>query len=129
MPRIDPWITVFSALSAGGGFKLAYDGIRVWHNRIPKEMRKTDASIATVVRARDELEADNTRLRTEREEDRVRHAAERAEWQNERSILRADIARLEAQIRLEREQAAARYDSLLEHVHSLQRRTLGEEPT
>jgi len=127
MPQIEPWIALFSIFSAGGGLKLAYDGMSAWRNRIPKEMRRVDASVATVARARDELEADNDRIRVILTEERLRFAAERAEWTNERTRLYADIARLEAQIRLERDQAAARYNSLLEHVHSLQRRTLGEE--
>lgn len=123
--RIDPWIALFTAFSTGGGLKLAYDLIRAWKSQVPREMRRVDASIASVSRARDELEADNDRLRAVLEEDRIRFAAERAEWMTERMALRQDIARLEAQIRLEREQAAARYDNLLAFVHELQQRTLG----
>lgn len=125
MAGIDPWVTLFGIFSTGGGLKLAYDSYRSWKTDAPRELRSADASIATVSRARDQLEDDNNRIRAERDEDRIRFAAERAEWMAERLALRSDIARLETQIRMEREQAAARYDSLLEHVHSLQRRTLG----
>jgi septal ring factor EnvC (AmiA/AmiB activator) len=125
MAGIDPWVTLFGVFSTGGGLKLAFDAWKSWKNTSPREFRTADASIATVSRARDQLEDDNTRIRAERDEDRIRFAAERAEWASERLALRADIARLETQIRMEREQAAARYDSLLEHVHSLQRRTQG----
>jgi hypothetical protein len=118
---------LFGIFSTGGGLKLGFDAYRTWKNGPPRDLRNADASIATVSRARDQLEDDNNRIRAERDEDRLRFAAERAEWRAEREALRSDIARLEAQIRMEREQAAAWYDSLLEHVHSLQRRTLGGE--
>lgn len=125
MAGLDPWVTLFGIFSTGGGIKLAFDAYKQWKSQVPRELRTVDASIATVARARDQLEDDNARLRTERDDDRIRFAAERAEWAAERLALRNDIARLEQQVRMEREQAAARYDALLEHVHSLQRRTLG----
>jgi gamma-glutamyl:cysteine ligase YbdK (ATP-grasp superfamily) len=88
-----------------------------------------DANIATVIRARDELEEDNKRLRQtlseerkQRSEDEARHATDRARWLFDQERYRADIARLEAQIRVERDDAAARYDALLETVHKLRLR-------
>lgn len=128
----DPWVTIVSLLLGGGGLKYAYDAFRDWQRRPPRELRQVgivDANIATVVRARDELEEDNARLRQtldeerkQRAEDESRHAVDRARWLFDQERYRADIARLEAQIRTERDDAAARYDALLETVHNLQLR-------
>lgn len=128
----DPWVSVVTLLLGGGGLKYAYDAFKDWRNRPPRELRAVgivDANIATVVRARDELEEDNKRLRQtlneerkQRAEDESRHAVERMRWLADQDRYRADITRLEAQIRTERDDAAARYDALLETVHRLRLR-------
>lgn len=125
----DPWVTAFLLLLSGGGAKFVFDAVRAWRNAPPRAARDAqavDANIATVARARDELEADNARLREviveerrQRAEDESRHAIERARWMFDQDRLRADVERLEAQIRAERDAAAARYDELLAQVHNL----------
>lgn len=87
-----------------GGFLVRE--LRDWRNR--RRNRRTDAdrvredidgNILTVVKARDELEADNGRLRDEIRETNTRHAHDRAEWSRERTALRAEIEHLEAKLR------------------------------
>jgi hypothetical protein len=124
-PTSDPWIAVASLLLTGGGAKYAYDVVKDWRNRPPRELRirtVVDASIATVARARDELEEDNARLRLTLAEERNQFNAERARYL-------ADISRLEDQVRRERDeyalqasQAATRYNDLLEQIRHLKAR-------
>lgn len=132
-PTPDPWVTVFLAVLSGGGVKYAYDAFRAWRAEPPKEMRYAgviDANIATVARARDELGEDVARLRemlaeerSQRIADEARHATERARWLFDQERLRADVARLENQIRTERAEANLRYDALLAQVTRLGART------
>ena len=129
-PTPDPWITGFLALLSGGGAKFLYDAVRQWRNAPPRQLRSqlvVDANIATVARARDELEEDNVRLRSIIVEERAQrieverlHAEERSRWLSDQQRLRGDVSRLEIQIRSERDEAAARYDALLRTVHQLQ---------
>jgi hypothetical protein len=93
-----------------------------------------DANIATVARARDELEEDNIRLRMILGEERKQrteverlHTEERARWLTDQRRLRADVNRLEMRLRSEQADAAARYDALLEQVHRLRLRANTEE--
>lgn len=128
----DPWLSIISLIIGGGGIKYAYDAWKAWKTGPPHELRRqgvVDASIATVARARDELEEDNLRLRQTLAEERKQHAEERLRYL-------ADITRLEEQIRLERSEAQRRaveqelrYDALLTQVQHLRRPpTLGEVP-
>ncbi len=132
IPLPDPWITSILALLSGGGAKFIYDAIRQWRSgppRVARSQRVVDANIATVARARDELEEDNARLRvmlTESNAQRIEserlHTEERARWLFDQERLRADVARLEARLRTEQAEAAARYDALLDQVHQLRLR-------
>ena len=136
----DPWyIGIFATILTAGGGKYAWEAIKAARNgppRVSRQQREVDANIATVARARDELSEDNARLRAtlaeerkQRTEDEARHAVERMRWLADQDRLRADVARLEAQIRSERDDAAARYDALLSTVHQLQlRANTQEEP-
>jgi chromosome segregation ATPase len=124
----DPWVTVASVLLTGGGLKYAYDIYKDWKRRPPKALLSVtavDASIASIARARDELEEDNARLR-------LTLAEERAQFNAERNRFIADINRLEAQITVERENARraademqSRYDNLLEQIRHLKRPNSG----
>jgi cytochrome c556 len=110
---------------AGGGIKYLYEAYKEWRRKVPKEITQNsfvDASIATIARARDELAEDNARLR-------VVLAEERAQFTAERIRYLADINRLEAQIRAERDDFARRYESLLEQVRSLKQRPSLGDPT
>lgn len=132
MPAPEPWVVTVLALLTGGGGKFVYDTIRQWRNAPPRAARSqliVDANIATVARARDELEQDNVRLRTmlteasaQRAEAERLHAEERTRWQADQQRLRADVERLEERLRIEQAAAAARYDALLEQVHQLRLR-------
>lgn len=133
---IDPWVAAVLALLSGGGAKFVYDNVRQWRNGPPRAARMqlvVDANIATVARARDELEEDNLRLRIQLSEERAQrveverlHSEERARWLFDQERLRADVARLEARLRTEQAEAAARYDALLEQVHQLRLRAGNE---
>jgi hypothetical protein len=124
-PTPDPWVTLFSAVMTGGVAKYVYDVYKDWRARPPKELASStvvDASIATIARARDELEEDNARLR-------LTLAEERNQFNTERARYLADINRLEVQIRKERDEyarqaeaAAGRYDALLDQVRHLKSR-------
>lgn len=134
----DPWVAGVLALLTGGGAKFIYDTFRQWRNAPPRAARNqivVDANIATVARARDELEEDNTRLRVmlmesnaQRAEMERLHSEERARWLFDQQRLRADVDRLEERLRIERSEAAARYDELLRQVHQLRLRANSEEP-
>lgn len=138
-PSIDPLIAALIALLSGGSGKFVYDAVRQWRNAPPRALRNqsvVDANIATVARARDELEADLASVRElladerkQRQDDEARHAVERMRWQADQDRLRADVARLEQQIRSERDAATARYDALLMTVHQLQLRANTQEDT
>lgn len=133
----DPWITGIVALLTGGGGKFAYDAFVQWRASPPRGIRQqslVDANIATVARARDELEEDNVRLRTIIAEERKQraeverlHESDRTRWDLDRERLRADVDRLERRLRAEQAEASARYDALLIQVHQLQARTHNQE--
>lgn len=125
-----PIVTLVSALLGGGTAKLAYDVWKEWRHGSPKQLSVASVSIGVVSKARDELVEDNNRLREELREKDVRHATERQQWLEDRVRLRADIERLETELRLERaasvqreQEAQRRYDSLLEQVRGLGART------
>lgn len=132
-PTPDPWVTLVLGVLSTGSLKYVYDAWRAWRAESPRELRVVgviDANIATVARARDELIEDNVRLRetlteerAQRLADEARHATERARWLADQERLRADVARLETQIRVERAEANRRYDSLLDQVNRLGART------
>lgn len=136
-PGPDPLITTVIALLSGGTAKFFYDAVKQWRGAPPRGVRTqavVDANIATVSRARDELEADLVTVRAlladeraARASDEVRHAAERARWLADQERLRADVDRLEKRLLEERLQAAARYDALLEQVHQLRLRANTQE--
>src|SRR5690349_11923169 len=114
----DPWVALAAALMTGGGLKYGYETWKDWKNQPPREMTQNtfvDASIATIARARDELAEDNARLRAMLSEERAQFNAERVRYL-------ADIDRLEAQIRAERDDFALRYQSLLDRVRALKER-------
>jgi len=118
------WLAVFSLLISGGGAKYAYDAYKQWKTGPTHTLRRQgdiDASIATVARARDELEEDNARLRQLIIETEARHENDRKRWLADQERYREDISRLEAQIIRERDAAAARYDGLLNQVQHLRR--------
>jgi hypothetical protein len=122
MSSPNPWITVAVAAMGAGGVKYLYELVRGLVNRPPGALRKqglVDANIASVALARDELVEDNVRLRQEIREQDIRHKEERARWLEDQKRLREDIARLEAQIIRERDDAATRYNHLLVQVQSL----------
>lgn len=136
-PTSDPVIVGILALLSSGGAKLIYDASRQWRSAPPRAVRSqgiVDANIATVARARDELEEDNIRLRMILGEERKQrteverlHTEERARWLTDQRRLRADVNRLEMRLRSEQADAAARYDALLEQVHRLRLRANTEE--
>lgn len=118
-------LTIIGALGGGGG-KLLFDFYKAYKDGPPKELRAValaDANLASVAKARDELIEDNMRLRAERVEQDARHAAERAQWLFDQERLRADVNRLEDQIRAERAEANLRYDALLRQIKTLGIRT------
>lgn len=126
-------IAIFSSPLVLGVVKYAYDAWKQWRSGPSHVLRKqgdVDASIATVARARDELEADNERLRVLLVEAEARHETERQRWLADQARYREDITRLEAQIIRERDSAAARYDALLNQVQHLRRANVRdvEEP-
>ena len=129
----DPWyIAIVATILTAGGGKYVWEAVKAFRGGPPRASRRltaVDANIATVARARDELEQDNARLREilmeerkQRAEDEIRHAGERARWLADQERLRADVNRLEERLRLERTESAARYDGLLEQVHQLRLR-------
>jgi hypothetical protein len=131
-PSPDPWVTAFGGFLTAGGLKFVYDMIKSWRDHPPavRDAAVVDLNISAVARARDELIEDNLRLREERLEQDARHAAERQQWLDEKGRLRADVARLETELRAERaasilreQEAQKRYDSLLVQVQHLGRRT------
>jgi len=139
LPEPDPLISTVIALLSGGTAKFIYDAIKQWRGAPPRGIRTqavVDANIATVSRARDELEADLVTVRAlladerkARADDEARHAIERSRWLFDQERLRADVDRLEKRLQEERLAAAARYDALLEQVHQLRlRANTQEEP-
>ena len=116
------WVYMIMGLLSTGSGKFIWDTYKDWRNQPSKAMREStdiDASIVTVARARDELEADNVRLRQELIDQESRHSRERDRWLADQERLRADVARLEAQIRTERQEANDRYDALLQQIQRL----------
>jgi chromosome segregation ATPase len=116
------WVYMIMGLLSTGSGKFIWDTYKDWRSQPSKVMREStdiDASIVTVARARDELEADNVRLRQELIESEERHSRERERWLGDQERLRADVARLEAQIRAERQEANDRYDALLKQIQRL----------
>ena len=109
--RGDWYTQIAVALIAGGGLKYLLDWLRDRKRKRDETPSEVDASLLTVSKARDELEADNARLRAERAEDHARHAGERAEWQRREAALRSEIEHLEARLR-----------ALLDEVTDLKRR-------
>jgi hypothetical protein len=136
-PTNDPVIVGILALLSSGGAKLIYDASKQWRTAPSRAVRSqgiVDANIATVARARDELEEDNARLRMILGEERKQraeverlHTEERARWLADQRRLRADVNRLEMRLRSEQAEAAARYDALLEQVHQLRLRANTQE--
>jgi len=123
VPSGQPWwvYMIMGLLSTGSG-KFVWDTYKDWRAQPSKAVREStdiDASIVTVARAKDELEADNARLRQELIDQDARHSRERERWLADQERLRADVARLEAQIRTERLEANQRYDALLQQVERL----------
>lgn len=143
IPQSSPWVLIVTAIVSAGGIKYVYDLTRQWMSKVPAGLI-TDtlaaASIATVARARDELEEDNLRIRAtlaeerqnwaqersrmlaEQAIDRERYQREQSLWEQDRMRFRAEIAALEQQIVKERVEAAARSDALLKQVQHLRQR-------
>jgi septal ring factor EnvC (AmiA/AmiB activator) len=135
------WLSAFVALLGAGGFAWVLNLVREWRQGQPKQVTVAKANLDVVSMARDELVEDNARLRTELVEKEQRHAAERAQWLADQQRLRADIARLEEELRSERaasvkrereaqqreREAQRRYDALLERVRHLGVRTDEQE--
>jgi hypothetical protein len=116
------WVYLIITLLSGGSGKFIWDTYKDWRaqpSKVVRESTDIDASIVTVARARDELEADNARLRQELIDQDARHSRERERWLGDQERLRADVSRLEAQIRAERQEANERYDALLKQIQSL----------
>lgn len=108
-------LTEIGALATllGSGVAWVVNVLRARHReRAAEPQNKLDANLITVVRARDELEADNDRLRGQMREEREQHANERAEWARERSSLREQVEHLESRLR-----------ALLDEVTELKTRT------
>lgn len=119
------WFWLISILLTGGGGKFLYDSIKDWRSQPSKDARHVatlDASIVTVAKARDELAEDNARLRATLAEERAWHEAERSRWESEKTRFRQEIAELQAQIRLERDEAERRYAALLARLAELSAR-------
>ena len=126
------WIATITALLGGSGAQFVYGIVRDYRNEAPRPVRRQtiiDASIATVARARDELEEDVVRLRaTQADErsvwlvERARYESDRAAWNNERVALRQEIQQLELALRRERAESTKRYDALLARVAELSAR-------
>lgn len=139
--NIDATVTAVITLLTAGGGKFAWDAVKAYKKGPPRAIVIADANLDAIVRARDEVVEDNLRLRQERVEQDERHAAERSRWVSDQDRLRADIARLEQQlrderaasdlrskelertIREEREAANQRYDALLKQVQQMGHRT------
>jgi hypothetical protein len=122
----EPALVTIAALLVTGGGKVAFDFYKAWKEGPPKELRAVslaDANLALVAKARDELIEDIIRLRAELLEKDARHAADRTQWLADQERLRADVARLEQQIRVERADANKRYDDLLQQIKHLGQRT------
>lgn len=115
------WVTaLLAAALAGGLLNVIAQAVKWVTNRrsanqpqvveakkVHQAVAQADQSLATVARARDELEADNDRLRQVNQTDRERYEKDRDEWRQERSELRAEILRLEASIRESLEEVQA----------------------
>lgn len=98
-------LTVITALGSAGWLGSL---LREWRQRrdatspIARESQHiagADQSLLVVIRARDELEADNARMRKQAAEDNAQHTAERAEWWRERAQLKGEIDRVEQELR------------------------------
>ena len=131
----EAWVTLLLAFLGGSGLKSVVDLGRSWAaargRRTPeeKEAARVDASILSVARARDELEEDNSRLRELLTEERAQnttlrqhHLADRQSWFAQEAVYRREIAELELRIRSERDEAARRYDELLEQISAVRQR-------
>ena len=131
----ETWVTLLLAFLGGSGLKSVVDLGRSWAasrgRRTPeeKEAARVDASILSVARARDELEEDNARLREALADERAQNSAlrqqhrdDRQGWIAQEAVYRREIAELEARIRNERDEAARRYDQLLEQLSALRLR-------
>lgn len=131
----EAWVTLLLAFLGGSGLKSVVDLGRSWAHarsrRTPeeKEAARVDASILSVARARDELEEDNKRLRELLTEERAQnatlrqhHLADRQSWFSQEAVYRREIAELELRIRSERDEAARRYDELLEQISAVRQR-------
>lgn len=122
-----PWIVgVIITLLGGNLGRFIYKSWTEWRARratkltpVEQDQAKIDASILTVARARDELEADNARVRETLREERAAHAEEIARKDAEIARYREQIADLEARIVRERIESDTRYGSLLEQVQQL----------
>lgn len=88
----------------GGSGKFLYD---LWRDRrtrpargsvVQRRQADIDASILTVARARDELEADNQALRQMLTEERENFRREREEWASERADLRREVDELQQKL-------------------------------
>lgn len=114
------WIYLVFLLLSSGTAKFLWETYKDWKNqpsRAVREMASVDASISSVARARDELEADNMRLRQELVDQDARHSRERTRWLEDQERFRTEIARLEDRIRGEQQ----RYADLLLTVQNMGR--------
>jgi hypothetical protein len=121
--------SVVALLLAGGGSKYVFDLVKDARDRkanAPSDdeiaNKEMDHSFLTVVRAKEQLEIDNSRLRGELTEEREAHREQRAEWQAERERMRQEIAALETQVRQQRDEFNVRATELLAQIHDLQDR-------
>jgi hypothetical protein len=136
MTTQDWLVPIAVAFLGGGGAQYA---IGLWRERRTERVNRpalVDASILTVARARDELEADNARLREQLDNERAAHHQERESWMAERTAhfreregwsreregYQDEIDRLLVRVREERRAASERYDRLEAQLEELRRR-------
>lgn len=122
-----PWIVGAIVTLLGGNLgRYIWKAVHDWRAHqearvTPREREQAsiDASILTVARARDELEADNDRLRQAAREREAQHAVEVERLTAEIIRYREHVADLEARIVRERVESDERYAQLLAQVQAL----------
>lgn len=105
---VTPITSILVALIAAGLLSYVRDAIKAIRHRryaaspegiASANVAAADGSLLVVVKARDELEADNARLRLELTETRARYTEDRNHWGAEKAEMRGEIDALSAKLR------------------------------